>query len=101
MPEGGKLTLKTLLSQNTEGSPVAVAEIHDTGVGIPASDLKKIFDPFFTSKAEGQGTGLGLSICHGIIHDLGGTIEVNSTIQKGSCFRVSLPLHLSHLKTGS
>ena len=88
MPNGGKLTLKSFPSEDTHWH---IIEIEDSGVGIPAAHLKKIFDPFFTSKAEGEGTGLGLSICHGIIEELGGKIEVRSKVRKGTCFSIYFP----------
>jgi len=74
--------------------PVPMAEIAiiDTGCGIPEKNLKRIFDPFFTSKEVGKGTGLGLSVSHGIIRSHGGSIEVESTVGKGSTFRIYLPL---------
>ena len=74
--------------------PVPMAEISvvDTGCGIPEKDLKRIFDPFFTSKEVGKGTGLGLSVSHGIIRAHDGLIEVESTVGKGSTFRIYLPL---------
>ncbi len=90
MPNGGTLILQTSLYDDDRGH-WAVAEVIDQGIGIPPEHMKKIFDPFFTSKGEGQGTGLGLSICHGIIHDLHGFIEVESKLNKGSCFRVLVP----------
>lgn len=73
----------------TEG-PRVVIEIEDTGAGISQADQARIFDPFFTTKPVGQGSGLGLSICHGIIKSLAGTIEVASTVGKGSTFKVTL-----------
>ncbi len=69
----------------------AVIEIHDTGCGIPAENLDRIFEPFFTTKAVGEGTGLGLAICHGIVASFGGSLSVESTVGKGSVFRVTLP----------
>jgi two-component system cell cycle sensor histidine kinase/response regulator CckA len=69
----------------------AVVEVRDTGCGIPADLLGRIFDPFFTTKSVGTGTGLGLSICHGIVRSLGGEIQVESQVGKGSLFRVLLP----------
>lgn len=90
MPNGGTLKLRTYLLDDDRGH-WSVAEVIDSGIGIPPEHIKKIFDPFFTSKGEGQGTGLGLSICHGIIHDLNGMIEVESRLNQGSCFRVLVP----------
>jgi CheY-like chemotaxis protein len=69
----------------------AIVEISDTGPGIPADAIPKLFSPFFTGKARGVGAGLGLAICHRIVTDMGGTIEVESQLGKGSLFRVILP----------
>lgn len=90
MPDGGQLGLR-VFHEDRQGQTFATVEISDTGIGIAKEHLQKIFDPFFTSKAEGQGTGLGLSICHGIAEDMGGTIEVESEVNKGSCFRFLVP----------
>lgn len=65
--------------------------VRDTGAGISAEILPKIFDLFFTTKPEGQGTGLGLHQVKGIVEDHGGEIEVETTPGKGSTFRVLLP----------
>jgi CheY-like chemotaxis protein len=65
-------------------------EVRDTGCGIPEADLPRIFDPFFTTKAPGLGTGLGLSICHAIVAAMGGEIQVESEVGRGSTFRVLL-----------
>jgi len=75
-------------------APVPMVEISiaDTGSGIPPENLKRIFDPFFTSKGVGKGTGLGLSVSHGIVKAHGGTIEVDSEVGRGSTFRVYLPM---------
>jgi signal transduction histidine kinase/CheY-like chemotaxis protein len=69
----------------------AVVEVHDTGSGMPDDVKSRIFAPFFTTKDVGVGTGLGLSICQGIIVGHGGMIEVESTVGKGSLFRIVLP----------
>jgi len=63
--------------------------IMDTGAGIPADKLEVIFDPFFTTKEEG--TGLGLNICQRIVNEHGGTIEVYSTLGKGTTFVITFP----------
>ena len=65
--------------------------IQDTGCGIPAENLEKIFDPFFSTKPPGQGTGLGLSISHGLIQQLGGGIRVTSAVGQGTTFIITLP----------
>ena len=64
----------------------------DDGLGIRPEILDKLFDPFFTTKDVGEGTGLGLSIAQGIVEKHGGFIEVESSIDAGSCFTVHLPL---------
>ena len=69
-----------------------VVEVSDTGAGIAPESLPRIFDPFFTTKAAGIGTGLGLSICRDILRDIGGDISVESTVGKGTTFRVALPI---------
>ncbi len=68
-----------------------VVEVADNGRGIAEKDLPHIFDPFFTTKEVGDGTGLGLSITHGMVHDYGGRLEVESTLGQGTRFRVILP----------
>ncbi len=97
--DGGRITIRTRLL-SAEACPVSIKErqqvveisITDTGCGIPAGDLQKIFDPFFTTKGVGKGTGLGLSVSHGTIEAHGGAIEVDSTVGKGTEFRIYLPL---------
>jgi signal transduction histidine kinase len=67
-------------------------EFADTGCGIDPENLKRIFDPFYSSKPLGQGTGLGLSLSYGIVNKHGGRIEVESEVGKGTKFKVWLPM---------
>ena len=76
-----------------------VAEVSDTGKGIPEQIRKKIFEPFFTTKATGKGTGLGLSITYGLVRDFKGRIDVESTQDVGTTFKVRFPAYKE--KTGS
>jgi len=66
-------------------------KISDTGMGIPEENLSKIFDPFFTSKEVGKGTGLGLNVAYNIIERHKGTIDVESTVGKGTTFTIRIP----------
>jgi signal transduction histidine kinase/CheY-like chemotaxis protein len=79
------------IETGTDAGGRAFVEVSDTGEGIPATHLPRLFDAFYTTKAIGVGTGLGLSICHAIVLAHGGSIEVESTIGVGSRFRVVLP----------
>lgn len=71
---------------------MVVSGITDTGTGIMEEYLKKVFDPFFTTKEIGTGTGLGLSICYGIISQHNGTIDVKSSLGKGTKVTVKIPV---------
>jgi len=93
MPRGGWLTVTTRVSDGR-----ALAEIADTGSGIPSEHLARIYDPFFTTKAIGRGTGLGLSITYGIVRDHEGTIHCDSAVGQGTRFIVSLPLAAPELR---
>lgn len=66
-------------------------EVSDTGEGIDAEHLSRVFEPFFTTRASGVGTGLGLSVCHGLVTGFGGEITVESQRGRGTTFRVILP----------
>jgi two-component system NtrC family sensor kinase len=97
--EKGSIVIRTRRSphlrapaQGAEPIPMVEISIVDTGCGIPEENLRRIFDPFFTSKDVGKGTGLGLSVSHGIVEAHGGLIEVESKVGEGSTFRVLLPL---------
>lgn len=88
MPQGGKLTVKTY---DDKIKKEVVAEVIDTGVGINPDYMDKIFDPYFTTKKQGEGTGLGLSITYGIVRDHGGNIEVKNNRDRGVTFTLSFP----------
>ncbi|WP_437590906.1 response regulator [Sorangium sp. So ce1000] len=72
-----------------------VAEIVDSGCGVPEEHMHRLFEPFFTTKRAGEGTGLGLAICRSIVESCGGTIGVSSKVGVGTCVRVRLPVWVS------
>jgi two-component system NtrC family sensor kinase len=86
MPKGGWLSVSTRMEAGK-----AVAEVSDTGSGIPSEYLARIYDPFFTTKAIGQGTGLGLSITYGIVREHDGGIDCDSVVGQGTKFILSFP----------
>jgi signal transduction histidine kinase len=86
MPEGGRLVVKSEIA----GPKWVSVSFSDTGVGIPEESLERLFEPLFTKKA--KGIGLGLAIVKTLVEGHGGTIEVRSEVQKGSTFRVGLPI---------
>ncbi|MEA2865336.1 MAG: two-component system, cell cycle sensor histidine kinase and response regulator CckA [Bradyrhizobium sp.] len=108
MPEGGKLTVRTANVTSEEsaelsykGMPAADyvrIDITDTGTGIPADIVDKIFEPFFSTKEVGKGTGLGLSTVYGIVKQTGGFIYVDSEADKGTSFHIFLPRHHPELE---
>lgn len=87
MPDGGRLTVRT-----ERGGRGVILQVLDTGQGIAAEHLDRIWDAFFTTKAVGQGTGLGLSITQRVVTRHGGTIRVESPRGKGARFIVELPI---------
>jgi two-component system, cell cycle sensor histidine kinase and response regulator CckA len=103
MPAGGTLTVRTgnVTTQEAErlsykGMPAADyvrIDVTDTGTGIPADIVDKIFEPFFSTKEVGKGTGLGLSTVYGIVKQTGGFVYVDSETDKGTSFRIFLPRH--------
>ena len=101
MPGGGTLTLSArneTLADTPDGLPSGsylIIEVGDTGTGMTPEVMARIWEPFFTTKAEGQGTGLGLATVRGILAHHGGTITVESTSGRGSVFRVYLPATMS------
>lgn len=87
MPNGGKLQISTVMDDNS-----VQVSISDTGKGIEEEDLDKIFSPFFKSHHDSESSGLGLAVTYGIIKESRGEIKVNSKIDEGSTFTVTLPL---------
>jgi PAS domain S-box-containing protein len=94
MPEGGRLGL----SLDRENRHVRLS-VSDTGHGMPEEICSKVFDPFFTTKDFGKGTGLGLTVVKGIIEEHGGTIAVESVVDKGTTFWIRFPIDEAPLKT--
>jgi two-component system NtrC family sensor kinase len=95
---GGNITIRL--------EPIAEAvalTVQDTGQGIPKENLERIFEPFFSTKPPGEGTGLGLFVARGIVEKLGGKIEVESQLGRGTSFCIRLPKYLEVKKelTGS
>ncbi|WP_243370490.1 ATP-binding protein [Geotalea sp. SG265] len=88
MGEGGSLHVRTGITEDGLGEFMAIS---DTGCGIPAENLEKIFDPFFSTK-ENRGTGLGLSVSYGIIRNHRGEICVQSEIGSGTTFTIRVPI---------
>lgn len=87
MPKGGRLTITSSVKNG-----VVALDFVDTGVGIPAADIPKVFWPFWSKRADGtEGTGLGLAICRATVERLNGAIAVQSTIGKGTRISVALP----------
>ena len=85
--EQGEVSVQSLLINDH-----IVIRISDTGSGISAENLKRMFDPFFTTADVGGGTGLGLTVCRDIVKAHGGDIEVESTLGQGACFSIILPV---------
>ncbi|NDV18316.1 two-component sensor histidine kinase [Pseudodesulfovibrio sp. JC047] len=73
-----------------------IFSVDDDGCGIPEADMKRIFDPFFSTKKKRGGTGLGLSITYGLVQELGGTMAVESEVGKGTVFTIIMPLQGPH-----
>ncbi|WP_224369124.1 two-component regulator propeller domain-containing protein [Hyalangium versicolor] len=92
LPEGKPEQNEVRLVTRRVGDDRVAGEVHDTGSGIPPEVVGRIFDPFFTTKPVGVGTGLGLALCHSFITSMGGRIEVESQVGRGTMFRVTLPV---------
>ena len=80
------------ITLNKDNDSQAMISVQDNGTGISPENMEKIFSPFFTTKPVGKGTGLGLSVCYGIIQQMGGKMEVDSQMGKGTTFSITLPV---------
>jgi signal transduction histidine kinase len=88
MPEGGKLTIATACEEADDHR--VLLSVSDTGTGMPPEVIARAFDPFFTTKPPGKGTGLGLSQVYGLVRQMGGTVEIDSEVGKGTSIRLLL-----------
>jgi signal transduction histidine kinase len=89
MPTQGSLTIKTRTIRQASGdfrAPFLEVKIQDTGIGIPPENLKRVFDPFFTTNK--NGTGLGLSVVHQIVEKHCGSVRVTSKVNQGTTFTI-------------
>ena len=111
MPKGGTLTISTeraqigaedleTLQMDLEPGHYVVLAVSDTGHGIPADKLKKIFEPFYSTKPPGRGSGLGLSMIAGFLQQSGGAVRVASEVDRGTTFRLFFP-SADHAQTPS
>jgi PAS domain S-box-containing protein len=98
MPDGGRLTIRTTPlavgapAAGLEPGSYAVLEVTDTGIGMDAATRSRIFEPFFTTKGLGRGTGLGLATLYGGMHQMGGTVLVESEPGRGTTFQLYFPV---------
>ncbi len=103
MPQGGELIIRTAnvrldevtapqISASLVPGDYVVLSVTDTGAGMDEETKSHIFEPFFTTKGPGKGTGLGLATVYGIVRQTGGGISVETEPEKGSTFRIYLPM---------
>ncbi len=106
MPDGGTLrvSVREAVTEEADRDTDAAGQgkahrkrvarliVSDTGCGIPAEIRHRVFEPFYTTKPREHGTGLGLSIVHGIVQEHDGTVEIDSTPDKGTIFTITLPI---------
>ncbi len=88
MEDGGHLEITV----NRRDQDAVCVTVSDNGCGIPADDIQRIFEPFFSTRGDQGDTGLGLSITYGLVKEIGGDIQVDSTVGKGTRFSVLLPM---------
>jgi len=99
MKERGMEDVKKITVTTYPEGDLVVAEVSDTGKGIPERIQEKMFEPFFTTKEVGKGTGLGLSITYGLVRDFKGGVDVESTLDVGTTFRVRFPAYKEERKS--
>ncbi len=97
MPEGGNLKIELQTLENMAGVRIRV---EDTGIGISQEDVNHIFEPFFTTKKDGKGTGLGLAVVHGIVESHNGRIDLESKVNIGTTFTITLPVNSNISEAG-
>jgi signal transduction histidine kinase len=96
-PNGGRIEIEARKRLKEDKADGVCIEVRDNGIGIPPSDLNRVFEPYFTTKHKSSmhsGTGLGLFIAHQHMQDHGGTIEVTSSVNKGATFVLTLPQYI-------
>lgn len=91
MSEGGEIRIRTSLEGRNGKAQRIVVDFTDTGSGMTPQVMSHIFDPLYTTKDRGQGTGLGLVIVNQVVTELGGTVEVESDLGRGTRFRLTFP----------
>ncbi|PSJ38938.1 PAS domain-containing protein [Allosphingosinicella deserti] len=96
MPDGGQFEVRisheTFTAESGGAAGNVVISVTDTGAGMPQSILERAIEPFFSTKGSGRGTGLGLSMVHGLVAQLGGTMDIDSEVGRGTVIRLSLPV---------
>jgi two-component system cell cycle sensor histidine kinase/response regulator CckA len=109
MPVGGRVTIETAMTELSEDyalshpgveiqpGPYVVLSVSDTGHGMSADTLRRIFEPFYTTKPVGKGTGLGLATVYGIIKQSSGYVWAYSEPGHGTTFKVYLPVEAGSL----
>jgi len=91
--ETGKIYISVKKMEND-----VIIEFKDTGSGMNKEQLKKVFEPFYTTKAVGEGTGMGMSISYKVIQNHQGTITIDSELNKGTTFKIRLPIKMTKVK---